>query len=140
MLLVVAIVLSGVIGHDMIGLIETVATTLNVGLPFLGVAIGNVPVFCNDLRTYVLGVSLIAIVPTITEIINACKFALNNQIGTSIEIGSTVAVQTALLQIPLIIVLSEIITLIYGGSRYVFVLSYGFFYVSTNFYSFVVWS
>lgn len=101
-LLVGAVTLSGVIGHDMIGLIETVAETLNVGLPFLGV-------------------SLIAIVPTITEIINACKFALNNQIGTSIEIGSTVAVQTALLQIPLLIILSEIITLINGGSHLVMI-------------------
>jgi Ca2+/H+ antiporter len=62
---------------------------------------------------------LIAIVPTITEIINACKFALHNQIGTSIEIGSTVAVQTALLQIPLLIILTEIIVLINGGNQYV---------------------
>lgn len=103
------------IGHDLIGLIEEVAETLNVGLPFLGTLDSTL----RFLLLYSsLGVSLLAIVPTITEIINACKFALNNQIGTSIEIGSTVAVQTALLQIPLLIVLSEIISAVNGSDQY----------------------
>lgn len=64
--------------------------------------------------------TLIAIVPTITEIVNACKFALNNQIGMSIEIGSTVAVQTALLQIPLLIFISEMFALAMNGEQYDF--------------------
>jgi len=40
-----------------------------------------------------LGLTIIAIVPSATEIASAVKFALANQISLSVEIGSACAVQ-----------------------------------------------
>jgi Ca2+:H+ antiporter len=55
-----------------------------------------------------LGLTLIALVPATTEIVNAVKFALVNQISLSVEIGSASAIQISLIQIPFLVVLSAI--------------------------------
>lgn len=48
------------------------------------------------------GLTLIAVIPNTTSFVNAVRFALENRIRLSIEIGSSVATQVGLLQIPLL--------------------------------------
>jgi Ca2+/H+ antiporter len=62
-----------------------------------------------------LGMTLFAIVPTVTEFCililirldNAISFAMNGRIALSLEIGSAYAIQVALVQIPTILVFSS---------------------------------
>ncbi|XP_038047645.1 putative cation exchanger C521.04c isoform X2 [Patiria miniata] len=54
------------------------------------------------------GVTLLAIVPDIPELINGVQFALKNNVNLSIEIGSSVAVQVTLLQVPILILADAI--------------------------------
>lgn len=53
-----------------------------------------------------LGVTLFALVPNTTELMNAMSFALNGNIALSMEIGSAYALQVCLLQIPAMVAFS----------------------------------
>ncbi|XP_019898254.1 cation/H+ exchanger protein 1 isoform X2 [Esox lucius] len=73
--------------------------------------------FCADLTTehikpildhsaisqYFIGVTLLAMVTEIPEIMNGIQFALQNNISLSLEVGSCIAVQVCMIQIPLLI-------------------------------------
>jgi calcium/proton exchanger cax len=50
-----------------------------------------------------VGVLLLALAPDIPEIVNGIQFALQNNIALSIEVGSSIAVQVCLLQIPVLV-------------------------------------
>ncbi|XP_065835575.1 uncharacterized protein [Oscarella lobularis] len=50
-----------------------------------------------------IGVTLLALVPDLPEIVNGIQFALHNNIALSIEVGSSIAVQVCLLQIPVLV-------------------------------------
>jgi len=54
-----------------------------------------------------LGLTLFALVPNITEFMNAISFALHGNIVLSLEIGSAYALQVCLLQIPAMIAFSS---------------------------------
>ncbi|PIK37763.1 putative low affinity vacuolar monovalent cation/H(+) antiporter [Apostichopus japonicus] len=58
-----------------------------------------------------IGVTVIAVVPEIPEIINGVQFALKNNINLSLEIGSSIAVQVCLLQIPTLVALDYVFSL-----------------------------
>ncbi|KAJ3179540.1 hypothetical protein HDU85_004813 [Gaertneriomyces sp. JEL0708] len=62
----------------------------------------------------VLGVTLFAIVPTITEFYNAIAFAMNNNIALSLEIGSAYVMQVAMLQLPVMVAFSAVY---FGGAH-----------------------
>lgn len=70
------------------------------------------------------GLTLIAVVPSISEYINAVAFGLQNNIVLSLEIGSVSAIQTALLQMPLLVIVSAILGFfgIYEGENSIFTL------------------
>ncbi|EPZ32884.1 hypothetical protein O9G_004769 [Rozella allomycis CSF55] len=53
-----------------------------------------------------IGLTLFALVPNVTEFINALAFALNNNISLSLEIGSAYTLQVALLQVPALVAFS----------------------------------
>lgn len=53
-----------------------------------------------------LGLTLFALVPNITEFMNAISFALYDNIVLSMEIGSAYALQVCLLQIPVMVAFS----------------------------------
>eukprot|EP00127_Corallochytrium_limacisporum_P006341 Clim_evm52s225 gene=Clim_evmTU52s225 len=53
-----------------------------------------------------IGVTLIAVIPNVAEIINGIQFALQNQVDLSIEIGNSIAVQVCLVQIPVLVAFS----------------------------------
>lgn len=55
-----------------------------------------------------MGVTLVALVPAVTEVINAVKFAFSGQITLSLQIGSSSAVQIALIQMPVLVFTSLI--------------------------------
>ncbi|KAJ9055549.1 hypothetical protein DSO57_1002841 [Entomophthora muscae] len=58
------------------------------------------------IREKILGLTLFALVPNVTEFVNAISFALQGNISLSMEIGSAYTVQVALLQIPALVAFS----------------------------------
>ncbi|XP_058481350.1 cation/H+ exchanger protein 1 isoform X1 [Solea solea] len=50
-----------------------------------------------------IGVTVLAMVPEIPEIVTGIQFALQNNISLSLEVGSCIAVQVCMIQIPLLI-------------------------------------
>ncbi|KAL0963057.1 hypothetical protein UPYG_G00349150 [Umbra pygmaea] len=57
----------------------------------------------SAISQYFIGVTLLAMVPEIPEIMNGIQFALQNNISLSLEVGSCIAVQVCMLQIPLLV-------------------------------------
>lgn len=60
-----------------------------------------------------VGMTILCWIPSVSEIINAIKFALEDNITLSIEVGSAYAVQTALIQIPALVFFSAGINHLY---------------------------
>uniref|UniRef100_UPI003AAE55FD uncharacterized protein n=1 Tax=Centroberyx gerrardi TaxID=166262 RepID=UPI003AAE55FD len=56
-----------------------------------------------SISQYFIGVTVIAMVPEIPEIVNGIQFALQNNISLSLEVGSCIAVQVCMLQIPVLV-------------------------------------
>ncbi|XP_029379534.1 low affinity vacuolar monovalent cation/H(+) antiporter isoform X1 [Echeneis naucrates] len=52
---------------------------------------------------YFIGVTVLAMVPEIPEIVNGIQFALQNNISLSLEVGGCIAVQVCMLQIPVLV-------------------------------------
>jgi len=81
----------GLLAEDLVSLISNVLEELNLNQAFLGVTV-------------------IALTPAATEIANAIKFALTNQISLSVSIGSASSIQVALIQMPSLVLLAGIMT------------------------------
>ncbi|KAL7979846.1 hypothetical protein Chor_008184 [Crotalus horridus] len=64
----------------------------------IGPILNNSPV-----SQYFIGVTVLAMVPEIPELINGIQFALQNNLSLSIEIGNCIAVQVCMLQIPILV-------------------------------------
>ncbi|KAJ2506608.1 hypothetical protein IWW47_001502, partial [Coemansia sp. RSA 2052] len=58
------------------------------------------------IREKYIGLTLFALVPNVTEFMNAIAFAMQNNIALSIEISNAYTVQVALLQIPILVFFS----------------------------------
>uniref|UniRef100_H3D3L0 Cation/H+ exchanger protein 2 n=1 Tax=Tetraodon nigroviridis TaxID=99883 RepID=H3D3L0_TETNG len=52
---------------------------------------------------YFIGVTVLAMVPEIPEIVNGIQFALYNNISLSLEVGICIAVQVCMIQIPILV-------------------------------------
>ncbi|KAM6436291.1 uncharacterized protein PHA67_023569 isoform 1-T1 [Liasis olivaceus] len=62
------------------------------------------PILNNSpVSQYFIGVTVLAMVPEIPELINGIQFALQNNLSLSIEIGNCIAVQVCMLQIPILV-------------------------------------
>lgn len=57
----------------------------------------------STISQYFIGVTLLAMVPELPEIVNGIQFAFQNNISLSLEVGSCIAVQVCMIQIPLLI-------------------------------------
>ncbi|XP_048357940.1 low affinity vacuolar monovalent cation/H(+) antiporter-like [Sphaerodactylus townsendi] len=57
----------------------------------------------STISLYFIAATVLAMVPEIPEIVNGIQFALQNNLSLSIEIGSCIAVQVCMLQIPILI-------------------------------------
>lgn len=55
-----------------------------------------------------IGLTLFALVPNVTEFMNAISFAAYGNVALSLEIGSAYVVQVTLIQIPLLVLFSAI--------------------------------
>jgi len=71
----------GLLAEDLVSLLEDVLEEL-------------------DLTQAFMGITVIALTPAATEIANAIKFALSNQISLSVSIGSASSIQVVLIQMP----------------------------------------
>ncbi|XP_031794912.1 putative cation exchanger C521.04c isoform X2 [Sarcophilus harrisii] len=60
----------------------------------------------STVSQYFIGVTVLAMVPELPEIVNGIQFALQNHLSLSIEIGSCIAVQVCMLQIPILVLFS----------------------------------
>ncbi|XP_077595168.1 uncharacterized protein LOC144211644 isoform X1 [Stigmatopora nigra] len=56
-----------------------------------------------NVSQYFIGVTVLAMVSEIPEIVNGIQFALQNNISLSLEVGSCIAVQVCMLQIPILV-------------------------------------
>ncbi|KAG7329642.1 hypothetical protein KOW79_007816 [Hemibagrus wyckioides] len=56
-----------------------------------------------NISQYFIGVTVLAMVPEIPEIVTGIQFALQNNISLSLEVGSCIAVQVCMIQIPILI-------------------------------------
>ncbi|KAJ1847781.1 hypothetical protein LPJ57_008712, partial [Coemansia sp. RSA 486] len=72
------------------------------------VLVDTVDVVVQELgiREKLVGLTLFALVPNVTEFMNAIAFAIQNNIALSIEISNAYTVQVALLQIPILVFFS----------------------------------
>ncbi|XP_020633426.3 uncharacterized protein LOC110070124 isoform X1 [Pogona vitticeps] len=62
------------------------------------------PILNNSpVSQYFIGVTVLAMVPELPEIVNGIQFALQNNLSLSIEIGNSIAVQVCMLQIPIVV-------------------------------------
>ncbi|NWX39457.1 VNX1 protein, partial [Steatornis caripensis] len=62
------------------------------------------PILTNStISQYFIGVTVLAMVPELPEIVNGIQFALLNNLSLSIEIGNCIAVQVCMLQIPILV-------------------------------------
>ncbi|XP_059401846.1 uncharacterized protein cax2 [Carassius carassius] len=57
----------------------------------------------SSISQYFIGVTVLAMVPEIPEIVNGVQFALQNTISLSFEVGSCIAVQVCMIQIPILV-------------------------------------
>ncbi|CAD5120369.1 DgyrCDS8942 [Dimorphilus gyrociliatus] len=62
----------------------------------------------SGISVYFIGVTLLALVPDLPEIVNGVQFALQNNISLSIEVASCIAVQVCLIQIPILVLVNVI--------------------------------
>uniref|UniRef100_A0A4W3IJY2 Cation/H+ exchanger protein 2 n=1 Tax=Callorhinchus milii TaxID=7868 RepID=A0A4W3IJY2_CALMI len=62
----------------------------------------------SAISPYFLGVTILAMVPELPEIVNGIQFALQNNISLSLEVGSSIAVQVCMLQIPILVLFNVI--------------------------------
>uniref|UniRef100_A0A671XRU9 Cation/H+ exchanger protein 2 n=1 Tax=Sparus aurata TaxID=8175 RepID=A0A671XRU9_SPAAU len=56
-----------------------------------------------NISQYFIGVTALAMVPEIPEMVNGIQFALQNNISLSLEVGICIAVQVCMLQIPILV-------------------------------------
>lgn len=61
-----------------------------------------------NISQYFIGVTLLAMIAEIPEIVNGIQFALQNNISLSLEVGSCIAVQVCMLQIPILVLFNAI--------------------------------
>ncbi|KAK3544659.1 hypothetical protein QTP86_025600 [Hemibagrus guttatus] len=67
------------------------------------------PIICHSsVSQYFIGVTVLAMVPELPEIVNGIQFALQNNISLSLEVGNCIAVQVCMLQIPLLILFNAV--------------------------------
>ncbi|XP_064609384.1 uncharacterized protein LOC135473463 [Liolophura sinensis] len=62
----------------------------------------------SGISEYFIGVTLLAIVPDLPEVVNGVLFALQNNVALGLEIGSSAAVQVCLVQIPTLVLIDLI--------------------------------
>lgn len=100
-------------GHDAPNWSKTKSAAILLGSTLLYAVIAEILVNTVDevLENYpinpkFLGLTIFALVPNVTEFLNAISFAISGNVALSLEIGSAYALQVVLLQIPSLVIYS----------------------------------
>ncbi|KAK3812301.1 MAG: Sodium/calcium exchanger protein-domain-containing protein [Benniella sp.] len=97
-------------GHDSPNWSKAKSATVLLGCTVLYSIIAEILVDCVDAVSSIdeklLGLTLFALVPNVTEFMNAISFAMYGNIALSMEIGSAYALQVCLIQIPAMVAVS----------------------------------
>ncbi|KAF9981779.1 hypothetical protein BGZ65_003575 [Modicella reniformis] len=97
-------------GHDSPNWSKAKSATVLLGCTVLYSIIAEILVDCVDkvssIDEKLLGLTLFALVPNVTEFMNAISFAMYGNIALSMEIGSAYALQVCLIQIPAMVAVS----------------------------------
>jgi len=67
------------------------------------------------------GLTVMALVPSSAEYVNAISFALNNQVALSLEIGASSAVQICLIMMPILVAFSAAVNHLSSGNSFILV-------------------
>lgn len=70
----------------------------------------------TGMSEYFVGVTLLAIVSMLPEVVNGVQFALQNNVNLGIEIGSAAAIQVCMVQLPIIVLADLIYPLGFGAT------------------------
>ncbi|XP_067663324.1 uncharacterized protein [Haliotis asinina] len=62
----------------------------------------------SGVSEYFVGVTMLAVVPELPEVVNGVQFALQNNVNLGIEIGSSTAIQVCLVQVPVLVLINLI--------------------------------
>ncbi|XP_052794184.1 uncharacterized protein LOC128227571 [Mya arenaria] len=62
----------------------------------------------SGVSQYFIGVTMIAMIPELPEIVNGIQFALQNNVNLGLEIGTNTAIQVCLIQVPLLVLVNLI--------------------------------
>lgn len=62
----------------------------------------------SGVSEYFIGMTLLAMVPELPEIINGIQFALLNNVNLGIEIGTSTAIQVCMIQVPILVLVNLI--------------------------------
>lgn len=62
----------------------------------------------SGLSEYFIGVTMLSLVTELPEVVNGIQFALQNNVNLGIEIGSSTAIQVALVQVPMLVLVDLI--------------------------------
>ncbi|XP_071087654.1 uncharacterized protein [Haliotis cracherodii] len=62
----------------------------------------------SGISEYFVGVTMLAVVPELPEVVNGVQFALQNNVNLGIEIGSSTAIQVCLVQVPILVLINLI--------------------------------
>ncbi|XP_033744233.1 putative cation exchanger C521.04c [Pecten maximus] len=62
----------------------------------------------SGVSEYFVGMTLIAMVPELPEVINGIQFALLNNVNLGIEIGTSTAIQVCMIQVPILVLVNLI--------------------------------
>lgn len=70
----------------------------------------NIKDFLNEtgMSTYFVGVTFLAMIPALPEIVNGMQFALQNNVNLGIEVGTSVAIQVCTIEVPLLVLIDII--------------------------------
>eukprot|EP00041_Stephanoeca_diplocostata_P027848 m.774968 g.774968 ORF g.774968 m.774968 type:complete len:922 (+) comp23258_c1_seq5:475-3240(+) len=85
-----------------------------------------------------MGLLVVAMLPDVAEIVNGIQFARQNNIALSIEVGSSLAVQVCLIQMPVLVFISEVFLKKNYDAEEHFTLIFPDMYIFTVFFSVIL--
>ncbi|KAL9656640.1 hypothetical protein ABK040_002911 [Willaertia magna] len=78
------------------------------------------------------GLTFLATIPSLQEFLNAIQFAWNDNVTLSLEIGNVAAIQISLIQIPVLVLFSE---LLFKNEKMIFTLTFPLFNIIVVFFA-----
>jgi Ca2+:H+ antiporter len=100
-----------------LGISITLFSIVSEGL----VAVLNPAIASLGINQTFAGLTVMALLPSCAEYVNAISFALHNQIALSLEIGTSSAVQISLIMMPILVAFSAAVNHLSSGNSFILV-------------------